>query len=122
MGLPTTPATPAPPEGGSSVDLGGSYHLAALDSLLMSILSRSFPLVTDERAKKNVGAIRSFGKGERTVEEQGEEGEEGRFVTPAAGEHEGGRGRGEGRRRRKMERGIRNAAKNASLPEAWSYY
>jgi hypothetical protein len=37
--LPTTPVTPAPPEGGSSDDLGGSYHLAVLDSLLMSIVS-----------------------------------------------------------------------------------
>jgi len=48
--LPTTPATPAPPEGGSN--LGVSYHVLALDSLLMSIVSNEIS-VRRNRSLKN---------------------------------------------------------------------
>lgn len=106
------------------MDLGGSYHLAALDSLLMSILPESCVAIRGEG-----------GAGEREGKEGGErEGvDEGdpppppralllqRLSKGRRGGREGGGGREEGELRRRISFFFRNGARNgAPLPEAWS--
>lgn len=106
--MPTTPATPAPPEGGSNDDLGGSYHLAVLDSLLMSIVSDEIYDASHSRSSKRNEKVeaRMVGRGrKRDGIERKRKREKKR---KNGGEEEGQVGRG--------ERKIRNAAKSASLP------